>query len=92
MFGMNIPGFTAEAALYRTNKHYRVATADILTVLSGQVVPQQGAVIPPELLCFHVYLGCINYCANMRGDRIWCYYSCYRVYNACGQINVRLPR
>lgn len=35
---VNIPGFTAEASLYKTDKHYSVVATDAAP--SAQVVPQ----------------------------------------------------
>lgn len=37
----NMPGFTAEASLYKTEKHYAVATTEV-TPSTPVVVPQYG--------------------------------------------------
>jgi hypothetical protein len=55
----SIPGFTAEASLYRTDKHYLVVAADPAS--SIQVVPQ----IPVGLCTKAAY-----YCN--RGYQKWC--------------------
>lgn len=54
---INMPGFTAEASLYKTNKHYLVVATG--TASSTQVVPQYG-------LCDKAAYYCI------RGYQKWC--------------------
>lgn len=56
---INMPGFTAEASLYKTNKHYPVVATG--TAFSTQVVPQ----IPLGLCTKAAY-----YCN--RGYENWC--------------------
>ena len=54
---MNMPGFTAEASLYKTDEHYPVVATDAAP--STQVVPQYG-------LCDKAAYYC------NRGIRKWC--------------------
>ena len=37
---MNMPGFTAEHSLYRTNRHFHTGVSDTLSVLDAEVRPQ----------------------------------------------------
>lgn len=62
---MNIPGFGAEAALYRTSGHYYVTRS--VDQLSGVMLPQ--FIIPPEAICGPCFRekttgGCIKHCVD----------------------------
>ena len=50
---MNMPGFTAEASLYKANKHYPVVATG--TASSAQVVPQYGLCDKARYLCDRGY-------------------------------------
>lgn len=50
MSTMNMPGFTAEASLCKTNKHYLVVSTGI--AFSTQVIPQYGLCNKAAYNCF----------------------------------------
>lgn len=50
---MNMPGFTAEASLYKASKHYLVVASG--TASSAQVVPQYGLCDKARYLCDRGY-------------------------------------
>ena len=55
---MNMPGFTAETSLYRTNNHYRFVAGTFLSDESTTVAPQ-GCGLPDLLACLGLIGGCI---------------------------------
>lgn len=57
-----IPGFAAEASLYKSSRHYYIAAAD--TSSSNQVIPQLRC--PPQGLCAKASRCC------RRGDEPCC--------------------
>ena len=65
---MRMPGFTAAAALGKTNGRYHGVVGPL---------PRDGGVIQPSLF-FPCYTVCGIFCSNQTGE---CYYACHTV---CG--------
>ena len=53
MSTMNMPGFTADAALYKTTKHYSLVATN--TAPSTQIEPQYGLCDKARYLCDRGY-------------------------------------
>lgn len=81
---MNIPGFTAEASLYKTSKHYGMAATLEAIELSTTLYPQMRRATGPygpigfpgqdcEGACWHV-------CMSTGGGRGWFFEDCM---NSC---------
>lgn len=69
MSTVNMPGFVADASLYRTSQNYYAP--GIGSAGSSQVIPQQLAVKnDPTLFCLAVCLCCGS------SGHVWCCYKC----------------
>ncbi len=72
-----MPGFTAEATLYRTQEHYRM-TGKLNVLLDGAA--GSGAVVPNQLLMRETpWIACADYCAGKTSNPIeygFCYWRC----------------
>ena len=82
---MNMPGFTAEASLYKTICHYEMVEVNSST-MQTKILPQQifGVPIPPWLECLFNYWGCNSYCSSLPLSRRFdCYSYCFAFYNVC---------
>jgi hypothetical protein len=79
---VNIPGFAAEASLYRTNACFYLGAEANSSSPETKVSPQQ--VIPPGLRCLFDYWACNSSCSSWP---IWrrndCYSYCFAFYNRC---------
>jgi len=67
---MNMPGFTAEASLYRRRTHYRMMETDI-GEFDQPVQPQ----LPRQLRC---YFDCLGSVGNEEGWSDLCAWFCTR--------------
>ena len=68
---MNIPQFTADASLYRTNRHYRSITAVSAADNGGQVFPAlvgRWSLSLPGITC---ELNCIEVCTEFCRPTGW---------------------
>jgi hypothetical protein len=65
---MNIPGFTAEASLYKTSKHYRLKADRVQTVNGEAITPQQFVSCTTNRSCWGVVLGCRDHCEKFDGS------------------------
>ena len=93
---MEMPGFTAEAALYPARSRYRAVATDGLPVSSGMILPQQGPIeipIPPGLRCLFDYWDCNNYCSSLPvWHRAQCFSYCFSFYLRCAGPILPPPR
>jgi len=64
---MSIPGFTAEASLYKTTRNYRRIT-DGGPASDSRVLPQQFASCTTNRSCWGVVLGCRDHCEKFDGS------------------------
>jgi hypothetical protein len=65
---MNMPGFTAEASLYRTSELYSMRSMD--TISTSQVVPQQMSGLARD--------ACLSACLCCgRGENWGCCVACF---------------
>lgn len=74
---MNMPGFTAEAAIYRTSAHYSVRTRG-QRVNMGAVVSPQACGLGRNIICNGWIFGCIGCTAFFPSvpAMIACYAAC----------------
>jgi len=63
---MNMPGFTAEASLYKTSRHYSMA---------GTVDQSSGTIYPAILRGANCFRNCLNSLC-VREDDPYCYDNC----------------
>ena len=84
---MNMPGFSAEASLYRTSERYRIVAAGIST-RGGQLLPQQTAnfreLNRPFFACYFAHEMCVSRCSRrpIPFDEL-CRMGCKINYNNC---------
>jgi hypothetical protein len=69
MSALNMPGFTAEHSLYRTEGHYRLATGR-----AGRIVAPVGNFIVPQLR--KIDWECARDCLDAGGDMGICGFFC----------------
>jgi len=74
---MPIPGFVAEASLYRTPEHYQVA--EVFTPADGAVYPARPCC---DAGCSESYFYCVENCGNNRS----CLASCRTFLDHCLRI------
>ena len=65
---MTIPGFTAEASLYRKSKNYRTSTSNSISIVGRRAISPMGTntVIPEDCDC----------CCQMYGSNSTCSGTC----------------
>lgn len=69
MNAINIPGFTAEASIYKTRGYYRLATGRV-----GGIVAAVGQVLLPQLR--RIDWGCARDCLEAGGNMGICSFFC----------------
>jgi len=79
---MNMPGFTAEASLYRTTGCYQSVASAATERSRSAVVPQGGfgttqKVEPARRTITYEPEECATRCFFYMGVRLFCYVSCY---------------
>ncbi len=75
MNAMKMPGFNAEASMYRTSNVYHAAHATLTATASAMVIPQQcrlvcRVVCPPAPECCPSGRRCCGSCASGRCDDV----------------------